>query len=103
MAEKWDELKTILSDELQSTLGKLWNSAEDEQFLRYHAEKTAKYITISKTASSAAVKEEAAYNLAMVQATLAMYAHQKAITAGQSAEELAKKVIAFIVGVLIKI
>jgi hypothetical protein len=69
-----------------------------------NAEKIAKYVTIANDPSSSpAAKDEAKFNLDMLQASIAAYAAQKGIVAGQSAEETAKKVLAFLVGVLIKI
>jgi hypothetical protein len=103
MANSWDDLKTLLSAQLADTIGKLWNSEQDKAFLTYNAEKVAKYVTIANDPSSSpAVKDEAKFNLDMLQASIAAYAAQKGIVAGQSAEETAKKVLAFLVGVLIK-
>ena len=93
----------MLSNELLGTLGKLWNTNQDTAFLKYNAEKIAKYVTIYKNpASPSSAKDEARFNLDMLQASVAAYAHQKAIVAGQSAEEVAKKVAELLIGILIK-
>jgi hypothetical protein len=103
MANAWDDLKSILSGELSDTVGKLWNSDQDKAFLQYNAEKVAKYVTLYKDpASSAAAKSEAKFNLDMLQTSIAAYVVQKTIVAGQSTEETAKKVLAFLIGVLVK-
>jgi hypothetical protein len=93
----------VLSGQLTDTIGKLWNNAEDKAFLTYNAEKIAKYITIAKNPqSTAAAKDEANFNLDMLRASIGAYAAQKAIIAGQSAQETAKQVVAFAIGVLMK-
>src|SRR3954466_4545805 len=94
-----DDLKALLSSQLAETIGKLWNTDQDKAFLTYNADKIAKYIVISKDpASTDAAKSEAKFNLDMLQASLAAYAAQKAIVAGQSAQEIAKQVVAFAIG-----
>jgi hypothetical protein len=99
----WDPLKALLSTELQDSLGKLWNNKEDQDFLRYNAEKVAKYVTLYSEATTDAEKQEARFNLDMLQASVAAYVHQKAIVAGHSAEDLAKKAVALVIGILLKI
>ena len=103
MANPWDDLKGILSDELLSTIGKLWNTEQDTAFLKYNAEKLAKYVTIYKDPSAdKARRDEAKFNLDMLQASVVAYAPQKAITTGQGIEETAQRVLALVVGILIK-
>jgi hypothetical protein len=98
----WDPLKDLLSTELQDSLGKLWNNKEDQDFLRYNAEKVAKYVTLYCEAKTDDEKQEARFNLDMLQASVAAYVHQKAIIAGQHAEEIAKRVVSLVIGILLK-
>ncbi|HKU43785.1 MAG TPA: hypothetical protein VJR89_36750 [Polyangiales bacterium] len=98
------DLKELLSQELQATIGKLWDSEQDKAFLQYNAEKVAKYVAIYKAPDSTdPQREEAKFNLDMLQASVAAYAHQKTIVASRSAEETAKHVLKFVIGVLIKL
>ena len=103
MANAWDGLKDILSGQLADTVGKLWNNAEDKAFLTYNAEKIAKYVTILKSPTSTNdAKDEASFNLDMLKASIGAYAAQKAIIAGQGAQETVKQVVAFAIGVIVK-
>ncbi len=102
MANPWDDLKRLLSDELSDTIGELWSSEQDRAFLTYNAEKFAKHVVRLKTATTDQQRKEAQFNLDMLQAALASYAAQKAMVGAQSAEEMAKKVVAFVVGILLK-
>jgi hypothetical protein len=103
MANPWDDLKALLSTELQGTIAKLWSSEHDKQFLQYNAEKIAKYVTkLKDPRATDADKQDAQYNLQMLQASVAAYAFQKTTVAEHSAQETAKHVVGFLIGVLIK-
>jgi ABC-type lipoprotein release transport system permease subunit len=103
MANPSDELKALLSTELQGTIATLWNSEQDKKFLQYNAEKIAKYVVKLKDPdATVADKQEAQFNLNMLQTSVAAYAFQKAKAAEHGVEETAKHVVAFLIGVLIK-
>ncbi len=102
MPNTMEQLKGLLSEELQGTIGKLWNTEQDRQFLAYNAEKVAKYVVLLKTAETDQSRREAQFNLDMLQVAIASYAHQKVMVAGQSAEDTARKVASLLIGLLVK-
>lgn len=103
MAYATEQLKKVLSEELASTVGKLWNTEQDQQFLEYTALKLTKHTVLFNAAETDQARAEAKFNLDMLQVTIAAYAHQKAMVAGQSVEATAKMVASLLVGLVVKL
>ena len=96
-----EDLKKLLADSAVETIGQLWNSEQDKNFLLYNAEKLAKYALKLKDATTTAEKDEAQFNLDMLKASLAAYFHQKQITAERSIEEIAPRIAGLIIRIAI--
>ena len=97
--DRLEQLKQILRASLQKTIGKIWNTEEDKQFLEDTATDIARYTIKYKEASTKKEREEAQLNLDMLQTNFVGYFHQKGIIAEKSAEALAKQVFVFIIEV----
>jgi hypothetical protein len=97
-----DDLKKQLLDGMSESLGAIWNSKEDKEFLEHTSEHIAKYLYVMKTSTELA-KQDALYNLRMLQSVMSSYLAQKVIIAQHGPEAIVRSMLEAMFRVLIAV